>query len=315
MNSVKLSHVLTIVKLIIAISISPIIFANTKAVFAVPANPGNPFWDIVLRGASDAAKERNVELEVMHYMPNMEEIEIHVLDLALSKPADALIAVLYYQAPKLLKALEKYTADNRVVEIINSGSTALAKANIIGDFIGSNDFQAGFALGKGLADIHINQMTVITDITRTNPAVKKRLAGIKSAVSYAKMKVLDISRSKRPDLAIRNNLKKNTSDTIILINGRTFDYYAKAVKLNKKSSSERNIVAFNLTKKIADSLLSGHTLFTVDEQPYLQGYYGVLNADLYTKYKVKTLHAIMTGPQRIYATDIGPIYDQIGITR
>lgn len=307
--------VLLVIKFTLVIIFNSIVFAQTKVLFALPSASGDPFWDVVVRGARDAATIHDVNLEVMHYTPNNRDDELHILDIALSKPSNATMVVLYYQSPKLLKALQKYTAADHIVQIINSGESALAKVNITGNYIGSNDYQAGFVMGQGLAKVHVSKIMFITHLDPDNAVVAQRVAGLQAALRNAKIMVLDVSGKKDPVSTIRAKVAKSHCDTIVVLGPKTFNEYVKAVNLKKDATPVKNFVSFDLTKPIADSIRSGHTLFTIDQQPYLQGYYAVANSNLYEKYKVHPVGSIMTGPQRIYASAIDDIYDDLGITR
>ena len=303
------------IKLTLLLIFHSIVFAKTKVLFALPSVPGDPFWDVVVRGAKDAAVIHDVDLEIMNYIPDNIDDELHILDLALSKPSNATMVVLYYQSPKLLKSLQKYTSSDHILQIVNSGESALAKVNITGNYIGSNDYQAGFVMGQGLAKVHVSNIMFITHLSPNNAVVAQRVAGLQAALSNAKITVLDVSDKEDPVSAMRESVAKSHSDTIAVLGPKSFNDYVKAVNLKKGATPIKNFVSFDLTKPIADSIRSGHTLFTIDQQPYLQGYYAVANSDLYKKYKVHPVGSIMTGPQRIYASQIDDIYDDLGITR
>ena len=307
--------VLIVVKLILLLIFQSSVLAKTKVLFALPSVVGDPFWDVVVRGAKDAAMIHDVDLDIMHYKPDNRDDELHVLDIALSKPSNATMVVLYYQSPKLLKALQEYTATDHIVQIVNSGESALAKVNIIGNYVGSNDYQAGFVMGQGLAKVHVSKIMFITHLETDNAVVAQRVAGLQAALRHAKIMVLDVSGLKDPVPTIREKVAKSHCDTIAVLGPKSFNDYVKAVKLKKDATPVKNFVSFDLTKPIADSIRSGHTLFTIDQQPYLQGYYAVANSDLYQKYKVHPVGSIMTGPQRVYASAIDSIYDELGITR
>ena len=295
--------------------LSTVIQAKTKVVFALPSVIGDPFWNVVLRGATDAANAYDVDLEVMNYIPTSRADELHVLDLALSKPATATIVVLYYQSPELLTALQRYTDKDHIIQVINSGESALAKVNIQGNYVGMNDYSAGFVMGQGLSKVHVSEIMFITHLAPDNAVVAQRIAGIQAALRHAHIMVFDTSSLKDPVAAIRKKVEESHCDTIVVLGPKSFNDYVKAVDLKKDATPVKNFVTFDLTQPIANSISSGHTLFAIDQQPYLQGFYAVVNSDLFAKYKLYPVGSIMTGPQRVYASMVDSIYNKLGETR
>ena len=77
--------------------------------------------------------------------------ELHALDIVLSKPVGSLILVKYYDNNTMIESLKvlalfTFLTDDQL------GSSIFAKSDLLGNFTGMLDYNAGLALGKELTN-------------------------------------------------------------------------------------------------------------------------------------------------------------------
>ena len=130
------------------------------------------------------------------------------------------------------------------------------------------------------------------------------------------MKTLDISNSKDvlSDLKKAKNLYRDY-DTVVFMGPHIVRDFMRAYNITSRSPHVLKLVAFDLSTTTADFMTSGHILFTIDQQPYAQGYFAVTNAAMWIKGKLHPTSDMLTGPQLIYPYLIPDIYHEIGLTR
>lgn len=292
--------------------------AAKKVIFALPNETKDPFWQVVVNGCRDASTALGIELEILPYKPESITNEKNVLDLALSRPSDATVLVMYRQSPELIAALQKSQTPDHILQIINAGESALAKSNLKANFIGMNDYMAGFTMGQGLIKLAPKKVLFISHLPQDTSVSKARFAGIKSALPSAEVLYLDTSATatSNPEESIHNTLKEHGEiDTIATLGPKSLHQLVTALGLNASANTVYNITTFDLTHEIADLMLAGKLLFAIDQQPYLQGYYAVVNANLFADYRLHPFGSFMTGPAIVYPHDILSIYPYIGVTR
>ena len=293
-------------------------WAEKSVVVGIPAQENDPFWKIVLKGCKDAASKHDISLDLIFYSSADEYEEMNSIDKALSKPADATVFSIHHQTPALMHALDRANLGTGLVQIINSGEAAVVKSGIKANFIGMNDYQAGIMMGRGFSNLHVEQVLFVTHLPTDDMVTIARMAGLKAALPFAKIQMLDISDipSNKAPAAVSEAIEKNKAlDTIVALSVHSLDAISEALDLGNSNGTPFKIATYDLSKHTADLIKSDKVLFTIDQHPYLQGYYAVVNASLNSDYQLYPNGSVMTGPTIIFAQDIDPIYEHIGVTR
>tara|TARA_E500000178_G_scaffold355803_1_gene429876 strand:- start:1768 stop:2694 length:927 start_codon:yes stop_codon:yes gene_type:complete len=304
--------------LLLLLFIAPLGCFAAKVVFALPDTNNDPFWKIVLKGSQDAANALRVDLEVMSYSSIKTTDELNSIDIALSKPSDATIIVPYHQSNKIEQAIKKMSDADHFIQVINTGEKYIVQPNLKANYIGMNDYQAGLSLGKGLEKSNVKKVLFISHLLTDSNVVIARQAGIHAALPSSKIFALDVSNLSSIDAQkmILNKLGTTKDiDTIITLGPISFEYLSDALKLKSSKKIRYNIVSFDLSKLSADILRLGKVRFIIDQQPYLQGFYAVVNSGVFALNHLYPTSSIFTGPRLIYPSDIELIYNDIGITR
>ena len=290
--------------------------ASNQVILAIPAKIKDPFWEIVKNGARDAAKIHGLDLQIFNYSSMNLADELHALDIVLSKPVGSLILVKYYDSNTMIESLKKYSRYSHFLQMINSGSSIFAKSDLLGNFTGMLDYNAGLALGKELIKFSPRRVLFISHLPLSNITTQSRLMGIQSSLSgKADVETLFLANEDEAIAQMNEGLDNfKEIDTVVFLGPVSFQYFVKATK-SIPFWQQKTLTTFDLTKQIADYMLAGKVKVAIDQQPYLQGFYAVTNAALWNKYMVRPMGPIMTGPQVITPSIIPSIYNEIGTTR
>ena len=295
------------------LSLSPALVAKS-VVLAIPDEGNDPFWNIVLRGCKDASKMTGIELRTIPYDSSSKGNALQAIDLALSKPSDGVIVVLHDNNPTVYEHLSQ-ASSQKLIQVINSGESIMSESSFQGNFIGMNDYQAGTRMGENLQRLSPKSLVFISHLPMNTNVASARLAGLQSMLPDTKIQTIDTS-SADPIITIRRSLEQASDyGAIVTLGSLSFSQYAEAVSLKGKPPGARYIATFDLSTPIAAAMLSGHVLFAVDQQPYLQGYLAVINAHTFADYRLHPVGRLTTGPMVVYPRDAEKIYDEIGSTR
>ncbi|MCH9843891.1 MAG: substrate-binding domain-containing protein [Alphaproteobacteria bacterium] len=182
--------------------------------------------------------------------------------------------------------------------------------------IGQDHYQSGFLLGKRLKKL--GKSNAICFVPRTD--IDEYVTRCKGAADGLNQNLDIFSRDK-----IRNNLSQFLKDylaqnpelqTIIITEITALNDIRK--KLNAITGNENiSLVSFGLTRRAAQFIRAkGQVLFTIDEQPFLQGYTAAMIYHNYFQHGIiwGNRH-IPTGPQIINASKVGSIVNFAGTIR
>ena len=89
------------------------------------------------------------------------------------------------------------------------------------------------------------------------------------------------------------------------------DIALAAQQAKTDAGSQANIVTFDLNADVAEQIDSGGILFSVDQQPYVQGYMAVtaLWLNLTNRNDLGGGGPVLTGPSVVDESNIGPIVE------
>jgi simple sugar transport system substrate-binding protein len=102
-------------------------------------------------------------------------------------------------------------------------------------------------------------------------------------------------------------LQEDASSTNVVALGADIALAANQAKTD--AGSQANIVTFDLNADVAKQIESGGILFSVDQQPYVQGYMAVTSLwlNLTNGNDIGGGGPVLTGPSVVDESNIGPI--------
>jgi simple sugar transport system substrate-binding protein len=228
------------------------------------------FWSVVKAGAERAGSDLGVDL---HYQSNPDVGQQSTLiDNAVAANTDGL--VISMANPDGLKdSIEKAVKAGIPVITINSGIDQWKQFGAI-THVGQSETIAGQAAGEQLNNAGLkNVLCVIQEAG--NVGLEERC---KAAASTFNGKMQNLQTDNN-DLAasqstIQSKLQADTSiDGILSLGG---DMSGAAVKAVDAVGRKVTVGTFDVNADVVQNIIDGKLLFAIDQQPYVQGYLGVV---------------------------------------
>lgn len=260
---------------------------------------GDTFWDIVQKGAQQAAKKDNINFLYSHNDEGQQQAEL--VQTAIDKKVDGLIVSL--AKPDSMKTVvAKAVKAGIPVITVNSGS-AESKAFGALTHIGQDESIAGEAVGDELNTRKREKVLCVLH-EQGNVGHEQRCAGAKKTFGGT-MQNLYVDGTNMPDVRASIEAKLDSDKSIDAVVTLGAPFAAAAVKAKKTAGSKAEIDTFDLNASVAAGLQDKSLGFAVDQQPYLQGYEAVDLLWLY-RYNQNVLGGglpVLTGPQVITRDD------------
>ncbi|MEI5035102.1 sugar ABC transporter substrate-binding protein [Streptomyces sp. S1A(2023)] len=266
---------------------------------------GDTFWDIVQKGAEQAALKDNINFLYSHNDEANQQAQL--VQTAIDKKVDGLIVSL--AKPDAMKAVvAKAVKAGIPVVTVNSGSAESKEFGAL-THIGQDESIAGEAVGDELNSRDRKKALCVLH-EQGNVGHEQRCAGAKKTFDGT-MQNLYVDGTNMPDVtsSIEAKLQADKSIDAVVTLGAPFA--DAAVQAKQTAGSKAEIDTFDLNAKVATGLQSDKLGFAVDQQPYLQGYQAVDLLWLY-RYNRNVLGGglpVLTGPQVITKDDADALAD------
>lgn len=256
---------------------------------------GDTFWDIVQKGAKQAAVKDNINFLYAHSDEAQQQAQL--VDSYIAKGVDGLIVTL--AKPDAMKAaVEKAVRAGIPVITVNSGAEQ-SKAYGALTHIGQDETVAGEAVGEEL-DKRGKKKALCVLHEQGNVGHEQRCAGAKKTFG-GELVNLYVDGTNMPDVKASIEAKLQADKDVDAVVTLGAPFADTAVQAAKSAGSKAEIDTFDLNAKVATALKAGTLGFAVDQQPYLQGYEAVDLLWLY-RYNADVLGGgkpVLTGPQII----------------
>lgn len=269
-----------------------------------------PFWVPLVKGAQDAARAislaEGVQISVRHLGPHLFNVEeqVSIMENAIQSGVDGIIATLpdlnAFDAP-VANAL----AQGIPVIATNTDDTSGDNPRLA--YVGQRDITAGNALGRRIVEaIGTSGKIAIGLEDLGHPSLQDRLTGVRQ--------ILD-------QTDIKYDILHTTADLTVAVS--TFESWllanpdAKGIfSVDQTGTTAHGTVIRNLGLKgrvvsggwdlapgTVQNIIDGYTQFTVDQTPYLQGYYPVVGLYLYLRYGIAPSN-VDTGASFVDASNV-----------
>ncbi|MFD8145019.1 sugar ABC transporter substrate-binding protein [Streptomyces sp. NPDC059708] len=267
------------------------------------AGDGDTFWDIVQKGAKEAAAKDNINFVYSH--DDQAQQQAQFVQNAIDQKVDGIIVSL--AKPEALKdVVGKAVKAGIPVITVNSGSAQSAAYGALAH-IGQDEEIAGEAVGTEMTKRGLKKAVCVLH-EQGNVGHEQRCAGAKKTFGGT-MENLYVEGTNMPSVqaAMQAKLQADPSIDGILTLGAPFA--PTAVKAKEAAGSKAEVDTFDLNESVARDLKSGALGFAVDQQPYLQGYEAVDLLWLY-RYNGDVLgggRPVLTGPQIVTADQVAKL--------
>lgn len=267
--------------------------------------PTTTFWVNVWNGAEDAGKQFKVNVKILKVTTaqctNVSAV-VTLLDTAIAAHPDGIVATV--ESPTAFSsALKTATHDGIPVVVMNTAPTNTGKPTATNPYlayVGQDNYTAGVEAGtEAIKLFHLTkgEPVVIVDHEPTNISLTARDKGIEAAMNPAGIPT-----------TVVNTSTTVSSGTSVLSAYLTTHKTVKAIMELGPTGAQQAVGAlkadnlkgipiggFDLSSTVLSYIKRGLVGFTLDQQPYLQGYYSV--EELFLKSTVGAAPVtIYTGP-------------------
>ncbi|MET9979748.1 sugar ABC transporter substrate-binding protein [Streptomyces microflavus] len=266
---------------------------------------GDTFWDIVQKGAEQAAVKDNINFLYSHNDEANQQAQL--VQTAIDKKVDGLIVSL--AKPDAMKAVvAKAVKAGIPVITVNSGSAESKEFGAL-THIGQDESIAGEAVGDELNGRGRKKALCVLH-EQGNVGHEQRCAGAKKTFDGT-LQNLYVDGTNMPDVTASIEAKLQSDKSIDAVVTLGAPFADAAVQAKQTAGSKAEIDTFDLNAKVATGLQTDKLGFAVDQQPYLQGYEAVDLLWLY-RYNRNVLGGglpVLTGPQIITKDDADALAD------
>jgi simple sugar transport system substrate-binding protein len=277
---------------------------NSGYTFAMVTHetPGDTFWDKIKAGANQAAKNNGITLKYSNDPDPAKQATL--IQNAVDSKVDGIATTL--ATPDALAGAVKSAKDAGIpVVAFNSGIDQYAQTGA-SMYFGSDENLAGETAGKRIAEAGGKHALCVIQAAGS-VALEARCAGVKKGVSGTEN--IQVNGADDPSVvsALQAKLAQDKSIDYIVTLGAPIAL--DALKAMDASGSSAKLITFDLNVDAAQAIKDGKIEFSIDQQPYVQGYLAI--QALYLNKKngndIGGGKAVLTGPSFVDKTNIDTI--------
>ena len=266
---------------------------------------GDPFHNVIKRGAQDAARQMGIHLEVRQPQ-NFDMTQMaNLITAAANQRPDGIVTTVP-DADALSGPIHAALAQG-IPMIATNGAPATAHKVGIAINVGQDEETAGEAAGRAMAQAG-GKKAICVNHEVGNLALDQRCAGFAKGFGGASKVLpteLDPGTAKSK---IEATLRSDPSiDTVIGLNATVVGETAVEAVRELGRTGKVQIASFDLSPGMLKDVQDGLALFVVDQQPYLQGYLPVVALAQKAKYGLMPAGDIATGPSLIRKDQAGQV--------
>ena len=241
-----------------------------KIALITHAAPGDTFWDIVRKGAEEASAKDNVEL--LYTSDPEGGRQAQLIEQAIDQKVDG-IAVTLAKPDALKDALQKATAAGIPVVSLNAGESVFSQLGAFTHF-GSDERLAGVAVGEKLQAEGLKKPICVIQ-EQGHVGLEARCAGVKEKVPATEILYVTGTDMTQVSSTVTAKIQAATDTDVVI--GLGAPYTLTMLKAVTAAGSQVKVASFDMNAELAQKIADGEVLFTVDQQPWLQGY-GAIDA-------------------------------------
>ena len=265
---------------------------------------GDTFWDKIRAGAQDAAAKLNVDLKYSNNENGPEQATL--VQNAIDSKVDGL-AVTLSNADAVIPVAKKAADAGIPVVVFNQGFDQYKQAGAK-MYFGSDEDLAGQTVGQRISSEGGGTGKTLCVIqAQGSVALETRCAGVKKTDPNTEN--LQVNGADLPSVqaTIGSKLQQDKSITSVVTLGAPIAMAALQAK--QTGGSQAKIITFDLSPDAAKAIQGGQIDFSVDQQPYVQGYMAVTSLwlSLTNGNDIGGGKPVLTGPSFVDKTNIAQI--------
>ncbi len=269
--------------------------------------PGDTFWDLVRKGAEDAAQKNNIELRYSSHPETPDQANL--IQSAIDSRVDG-IAVTMPNADALGPVAQRAVDEGIPVVGLNAGMERYQDFGLSG-FFGQEERIAGTRAGERLAtDGASHVLCVIHE--QGNSSQEDRCAGVADGVGSAgEVETIYVNGMDLTSVQSTLQAKLAQDPSIDWVMGLVSPVALTAVDSANAAGSEARVATFDTNAQLVEAIRAGDIEWAIDQQPYLQGYMAV-DAIWLAHRNGSTVgggRPVYTGPSFVDASNVDTIAD------
>lgn len=270
--------------------------------FITHETPGDTFWDKVKNGAQQAAKDTGVTLKYSNDPDATKQAQL--IQSAVDSKVNGIATTLV--TPDALAGAVKAATDAKIPVVgFNSGIDQYKQLGAL-MYFGSDETLAGQSAGERITAAGGKKPLCVIQ-AQGSVALEARCAGVKGKAAGTE----NIQVNGADDAAVVSTLQAK------LAQDKSIDYVVTlgapiavdALKALDAAGSKAKVVTFDLNQDVATNIQDGKIEFSIDQQPYVQGYLAVTS--LYLNLKngndIGGGKPVLTGPSFVDKDNIATI--------
>ena len=259
------------------------------------------FWSIVRNGVEAASRQFDVTVSYRSPDTFSTDRMSALIDEAIRSRPDGLVVSL--PGPEVAGAVRRAVDGGIPVVSINSGSELSEQLGLLAH-VGQPEERAGYAAGERLLDAGVERALCVNQ-ERDNVGLGDRCRGLARAMRAggARSRVVYVD-DQDPPLTVRRvraAIERHRIDGVQALNNDGAMQVLEAVG----GVSQRRIVvgAFDMSPEVLAAVRQERIRFTIDQQPYLQGFLPVAFLAQYARYGLfpEQGEVVATGPNFVTA--------------
>jgi simple sugar transport system substrate-binding protein len=239
-------------------------------------NPNGSFWFVVTRGANDAGKVLNVDVNVQGSGDHAKQAQY--VDAAIANKVDGVVVSL--ADPGAMEgSFRRATAAGIPLISINSGVDAWQRLGAL-THVGQTETIAGQGAGRQLKAAGVTKLlTVIHEVG--NIGLDQRANGAEESFPNHTRLQVDLHNLPEAQAKIKSALQADSAiNGVLALNpdvGNATNLAIQGANLGGKVK----MGTFDLSPQVIRAVQAGQILFAVDQQQYMQGYLPIIFLQLY----------------------------------
>lgn len=275
----------------------------------------DPFWAIYRKGLVDAAKLHNVQIKDLGTQVSSVQAEVDLFNSALAAKPDGIITTI--PDPQAFEESLKRAADQHIPVIaVNVADPRPVEQRVPYLFyIGGDEYLGGKAAAQRVLKSEKPKSTACWIQEPGHTGLEARAKGWTDEMTKAGAKTETITyrvnNATQAAEALTGFLRSHPDLDTLFCEGSVNTGIALQVLDEMNKSGQITVFGFDFNKAIVDAIASGKLLGTVEQQQYLQGYFGVEFMRLFLDGHFLPSGDILTGPNVVDKDNLEKIKESV----
>jgi simple sugar transport system substrate-binding protein len=266
--------------------------------------PGDAFWDKIRSGAQAAAAKDNVDLKYSNN--NSGPQQANLVQNNVDAGVDGIAVTMAFTEavrPAIRAAIDKGIP----VVGFNQGLDQYEDYGAL-MYFGSDESLAGQTAGERITQAG-GKKTLCVIQEQGSVALETRCEGVKKGMPDTENIYVDGTQLAAVESTIQSKLAQDkTIDHVVTLGA---PIALAALQAKERAASQAKVVTFDLSPDVAKAIQDGRIEFSIDQQPYVQGYLAVDSLWLYltNRNDIGGGKPVLTGPSFVDKSNIDKIVE------